>query len=262
MAWDWTPLHELVALSSAADAEELHRRLVLLPAADGNPADAFQPLCLLHQFHDDKPEGATVTALLLVTDARWKHATGRLIKAVAATGCVPEDDLDVLAHVFLAAGPTVYWEAPADWFSGGFEIDIDGAPWAVVEPPAVAASPSEDDRPVVVEREVRPPLRRWAAERVVRSDAGSWSKVLGRARQLDARASAAVMRGLLDAIEVLTPDAQGWIRDLGKQWPNRDVRTAAMAAAEPNEREPPADGDRERSPRETAKKKGEQAALF
>jgi hypothetical protein len=105
LAWDWTGLHELVALSSAADADELHRRLVLLPAADGNPADAFQPLCLLHQFHDDKREGATVTALLLVTDARWKHATGRLINAIATSGCVPDEDLDALAQVFLAAGP-------------------------------------------------------------------------------------------------------------------------------------------------------------
>jgi len=105
MAWEWTPLHELVALSSAADAEDLHRRLVLLRAADGNPADAFQPLCLLHQFHDDKPEGATVTALLLVTDARWKHATGRLINAVAASGCVPDDDLDVLAHPHISEEP-------------------------------------------------------------------------------------------------------------------------------------------------------------
>ena len=262
MAWDWTPLHELVALSSAADAGELHRRLVLLPVADGNPADAFQPLCLLHQFHDDKPQGATVTALLLVTDARWKHATGRLINAVAASGCVPDGDLDVLAQVFLAAGPTVYWEAPAEWFSGGFEIDLDGVPWAVVAPPGVAASPSEEDGPVVVEREVRTPLRRWAAERVVRADAGSWSRVLGRARQLDARASAAVMRGVLDAIDVLTPDAQRWIRDLGKQWPNRHVRKPAMAAGEPNKRELPAGCDRERPPRGTAKKTGEQPALF
>ena len=114
---------------------------------------------------------------------------------------------------------------------------------------------------MVVEREVRPPLRRWAAERTVRADAGSWSKVLGRARQLDARASAAVMGGLLDAIDMLTPDAQMWLRDLGKQWPSRHVRTAAMAAGEPHVSELPAGCDR-RPPRRTAKMMGEQPALF
>jgi hypothetical protein len=257
---DWTPFDELVALSSAARADELHRRLVLLPAADANPADAFEPLCLLRQFHDGEPHGATTTALLLVTDARWKHATGRLINAIAASGCVPDEDLDVMAQAFLAAGPTVYWEAPAAWFAGAFEIELDGAPWVVVEPASVEPPAAGDDGPVVVEREVRPPLRRWAAELAVRADRASWSKVLRRARQLDARASAAVMRGLLDAIEVLTPAAQTWLRDLAKQWPNRDVRTAAEATSEKQLTASPA--HRETPPRRTTTMTGAQPSLF
>jgi hypothetical protein len=261
-AADWTPLHKLVALGSAPNVDELHRRLVLLPAADGNPADAFEPLRLLRKFHDDEQQGATTTAMLLVTDARWRHATGRLINAIASSGCVPDEDLEVLAQAFLAAGPRLYWEAPAEWFAGGFEIELDGAPCVVVEPPSVERSAADDDGPVVVEREVRPPLRRWAAERSVRSDPASWSKVLRRAHQLDARASAAVMRGLLDALGVLTPSAQTWLRKLATQWPNRDVRAAAEAVGEKQPSPPQAHRDSGPPPRRTTKTPREQPTLF
>ena len=55
---------------------EFHRRLVLLPAAGNNPADAFEPLCLFRHFHHSEPEGAAATAMLLVTDPRLARCDG------------------------------------------------------------------------------------------------------------------------------------------------------------------------------------------
>ncbi|MGH9113458.1 MAG: hypothetical protein ACRDZN_14355, partial [Acidimicrobiales bacterium] len=64
---DWTPLDDLVALHTADDAGELHRRLVCFTNESGNKADAFEPWCLFHQVHTDEPDGAVATALLLLT---------------------------------------------------------------------------------------------------------------------------------------------------------------------------------------------------
>jgi hypothetical protein len=66
----WSPLDDLVALHTAEDAGELHRRLLCFGDGGGNKSDAFEPWCLLHRFHADEPDGAVVTALLLLTDRR------------------------------------------------------------------------------------------------------------------------------------------------------------------------------------------------
>jgi hypothetical protein len=50
-------------------------------------------------------------------------------------------------------------------------------------------------------REVRPRLRRWAARRAVREEPARWSALVKRARELDARSGAAIVRGNLDGID-------------------------------------------------------------
>ena len=183
---DWTPLDDLVALHTADDAGELHRRLLCFPDGGGNKADAFEPWCLFHKFHTDDPEGAVVTALLLLTDRRWRNATGRLVRRIEESGLVPDDQLDLLAQTFLAAEAQVYWEAPGDWFDGpAIVLDAD-------DPDAVDVIEDEepcdpDDGPVVFAREIRPPLRRWAAGRAVRSDPPAGARSCsGRARSIHA----------------------------------------------------------------------------
>ena len=76
---EWTPRHELATLFGAASPHEFHRMLVTLPAAPGDTGDTFVPWCLFHRFHEAQPEAAATTAMLLVTDRRWRTATGRLI---------------------------------------------------------------------------------------------------------------------------------------------------------------------------------------
>ena len=183
-AQEWTALHQLVALSSAPTVEEFYRRLILLPPAGNNSADAFEPLCLFRQFHESEPEGAATTALLLVTDPRWRDATGRLVRSIAESGCVRQPEVDLLAETFLAAGPHVYWQAPSDWFDGGLEIALGPAGGPIIPDADQAKDETLDDQPVVVQRYIRPPLRRWAAERVTRSGSSRWSAILRRGRGL------------------------------------------------------------------------------
>ena len=140
---EWTPLHELAAFFGAASPHEFHRMLVTLPPVPGNTGDTFLPWCLFHKFHEGQPDGAATTAMLLVTDRRWRTATGRLIGRIAESGLVPAEDLDLLAQTFLAAGRCVYWEVPAEWFDGP-EIVIEGADTEPDEPDEVSAAEASD----------------------------------------------------------------------------------------------------------------------
>ena len=234
---EWTALRDLVALHTADDADELRRRLVLFPATSGNSADTFEPWCLLHAAHKHEPDGAATTALLLLTDRRWRNATGRLIRRIEESELVSRDHLDLLAQTFLAADAQIYWEAPGDWF-GGPEIVIDLEPGTDDEPDGADLAGHAGDRPVVVAREVRPPLRRWAAGRVVRAEPASWAALVKRARELEAPGGAGIVRGILDGIDNLAPAARAAVLKLAADWPQRDVR---KAAAEMTARRKPTD---------------------
>ncbi len=227
---DWSALDGLVALHSADDVGELHRRLLCFAHGGGNKADAFEPWCLLRQFHKDAPEGAVVTAMLLLTDRRWCNATGRLIRRIEESRLVPEHQLDLLAQTFLAAGAQVYWEAPGDWFDGpAIVLDADG-------PDSVDLGEHEEpDGPVVFAREVRAPLRRWAAARAVRSDPACCGALVQRARQVDPRGGAAIVHGLVDSINLLTPAARDVVLHIAERWPHRQLREAATALRHPPE---------------------------
>lgn len=227
---DWSPLDDLVALHTAADAGEFHRRLLCFTHGGGNKADAFEPWCLFHKFHADKPEGAIATALLLLTDRRWRNASERLVRRIEESSLVSADQLDLLAQTFLAAGAEVYWEAPGDWFDGpAIVLDADG-------PDSVdLIGHKEPGGPVVFAREVRTPLRRWAAARAVRSDPACWGALVQRARQVDPRGGAAIVHGLVDSIDLLTPAARDVVLHLAERWPRRQLREAATALRHPPE---------------------------
>ena len=234
---DWPPLDDLVALHTADDAGELHRRLLCFGDGGGNKADEFEPWCLLHKFHKDDSDGAVVTALLLLTDGRWHNVTGRLVRRIEESGLVPDDQLDLLAQTFLAAGPQVYWEAPGGWFDGpAIVLDAD-------RPDAIDVTEHEepsgaDDGPVVFAREVRPPLRRWAAARAVRADPSCWGALVRRALQVDPRGGAAIIHGLVDSVDLLAPATRTLVLNLAETWPQRKLREAAMALRQPPEPAP------------------------
>lgn len=255
----WTPLDDLVALHTAEAAGELHRRLLCFGDGGGNTSDAFEPWCLFHRFHADEPDGAVVTALLLLTDRRWRNATGRLVRRIEDSGFVPDDQLDLLAQAFLA-GPQVYWEAPAGWFDGPtivLDPDSDGVV-DVVDPEELE---EPDDGPVVFAREIRPPLRRWAAARAVRSDPDRWGALVERAREVDPRAGAAIMLGVIDALDALAPAERSRVLDVAESWPHRKLRDAATALRHPPEASPAPVLDVTAAP-EAATRSAAQASLF
>ncbi len=183
----------------------------------------------MSSMHKGNPEGGASTALLLLTDRRWINAAGRFVRRIEESDLLSQDDLDLLARAFLAAGEQVYCEAPGHWF-GGPIVQIELGVRTGNEPLEEQVD-AEDDPPVVVAREVRPPLRRWAAGRLVRREPASWSALVHRAGEVDARAGAAIMLGLLDGIEALAPAARELIIGMTAAWPQSDVRKTATEVA-------------------------------
>ena len=84
--------------------------------------------------------------------------------------------------------------------------------------------------PAVTARDVAPPLRRWAAARLVAGEPAAWTRLLKRAQDLDARHGAAVVAGMFDSIERPPGAAQDWLVTKGTTWPHHSVRRAALEA--------------------------------
>jgi hypothetical protein len=70
----------------------------------------------------------------------------------------------------------------------------------------------------VTERSVWPPLRSWAAERVLVRDRAAPADVLERARELPARDGAAVVTGAVHAADDLDPEEVHTVVDVALRW--------------------------------------------
>jgi hypothetical protein len=215
---------------SAPTADALHRILVLQGAEDRS-ADSFEPFALLGKHHEIEPETSVTTALLLLTDRRWQGGASHLVRRIAESGILTDEQLDLLAQTFLAADDGVYWQLPDHWFAGGPVIELP-ALWvgAEEEEEYAEAGPEEEDEangPVVARRTVFPPLRRWAAARELNREPSGWGAMMNRAQELGGRDGAAVMAGLLDGIDVLPADARAFLAERGSPWPHDSVRRLA-----------------------------------
>ena len=221
---------EFVELWSAPTAAALHRVLVLHQPIRSS-ADAFEPFSLLEKHHDAEPKSSVVTATLLLTDRRWRTGAGRLARRIADATILDPEQLDLLARAFLAADEALYWQVPDDWFTDDDMIIDLGV--VTIEPDDEDAHGDRDDPvapgPTVARREVAPPLRRWAAARATSREPTLWATLFTRARELDTRSAAAIMAGLLDAIEALEPLVQKLLIREATRWPDPAVRRAGLA---------------------------------
>jgi hypothetical protein len=214
---------EFFDLWTAETTDDLRRILVLYPPVR-RTADAFEPFVLLSKHHESDPAGSAATAMLMVTDIRWRDGAGRLIRQIEQSGMVDDGALDVLAEAFLAAGDALFWEVPDAWFGDEIVIAIDEADQELVE-----GEVEDDERPTVARRTVHPPLRRWAAGRVVGRQPERWADVFERAGAMDAPAAAATVSGLLDVIGVLGAGTQDFLIDEAVRGPNHSVRRQGIA---------------------------------
>lgn len=213
-------LRDLITIYDAANPEELWRALLASPvAAGGHP---FEAVGLFRRHHEQGGPDAVVTALLLCTDRRWDAYTARLVAGLVETGILDEADLAELVACFLWSDAYRVM-APIGWL---------GTRLAVADPGLAGQAPRvvevDPVTPVPVERTIAPPLRRWAAATALRRDPGQFASVVERALGLEPRGGAAVMAGVLDAVEVLGADDARASIAMGLAWPRGSVRIQAL----------------------------------
>lgn len=203
------------ALWFAGSADELHRMLVTgLPGH--SIANHFEPSMLLAHHHETEPETTLTTALLLLTDIRWKGGVGRLAGWLTGSGVLDDEQLDLLARTFLRAGMVLYWKLPDHWPTIEIVLDED--------PAGPERGGDEEDGPIMAPRAVFPPLRRWAAGYLAGSDPTNWAAIYARAKDLPSKHAAAVMAGLMDAACHLLPATQDLLMAKALNWPDQSVR--------------------------------------
>lgn len=237
------PAGDFVELWSAESPEALWKVLTLPGRLEG--AHPFEALGLFRRHHDSREPGAVTTALLLCTASRWGRYTARLIAELVDTAVLVDEDLDELASTFLWSD-RFRFEYPARWLgSEWISIDLEG-PEGPVSIPLGRVDP---DSIVASERDIAPPLRRWAAARVLRTDPRTLNKLRARAAELGPIDGGAIASGVIDAVDVLDASEARMAIVLGLGWPRGSVRLLALdvlAATDPEDasRRAAADPDR------------------
>ncbi|HZD22351.1 MAG TPA: hypothetical protein VE569_02965, partial [Acidimicrobiia bacterium] len=115
-------LAEMASLWLAEDTEALHRALLLFRPIRSS-SDAFEPMGLLRKHHQTEPDASAMTAMLLVTDRRWKGAAGRLIRDIEDSAILVEE-LNSFAGTFLDADEAVFYPVPDEWWGPEFTVDL------------------------------------------------------------------------------------------------------------------------------------------
>lgn len=187
---------ELVARE---DAEELCRRLLATPWGWRRSTRHQEAVELLASVSGTGELAPAFVALMVCTCQRWDRVTARLIAAVEQSGLLDHADLDELAesllsHEYVIAYPLA-WVSP-EWL----EIELDDGHGHIHK---VSEDTLAHHRP-----RVEPPLRRWAARRVLAANPARLGQLLDDANQFEPRHRDAVIHGLLDAAHGLDEPQQ------------------------------------------------------
>lgn len=216
------PAGDFVELWTAENAEALWKALTLRQRLSG--AHPFEAVGLFRRHHENGEDGAVTTALLLCTASRWGRETARLIAGLVDTAILGDADLDELASTFLWSD-RFRFEYPARWLgSEWISIDLEG-PEGPVSIPIGRVDP---DSTVPSERDIAPPLRRWAATRLLRSDPRTLNRLRTQAADLGPIDGGAIASGVLDAVDVLDASGARMAIELGLGWPRGSVRLLAL----------------------------------
>jgi hypothetical protein len=210
-----TPLEELVAID---DAEELCRRLLASPWGWGSSTRHTEAVELLANVQGTGELPASFVALMLCTCRRWDRVTSRLIAAVEHSCLLDGTELDELADSFLSHEHVIAY--PLTWVSPQWveiEFEHDGRTYTATEETLAHHRVS-----------VEPPLRRWAAGRILRSTPERLEELLRSAQLFAPRDRAAVIHGLLDAADVLDEPGRRDLIDRGLSDSGASVRRSAL----------------------------------
>jgi hypothetical protein len=212
----------LRALSSAADSDHLCRLLLQSPGGWGSSGRGGEAAELLARVRGTGTFPDAFCALLLCTCPRWELATATVITAIEATGLLKPPDLDDLAESFLNDNVTVSysmaWLSP-DWWT---------PEWLKELADEVGMAKIADDATGTDHRAVAPPLRRWAASRVLRESPQRLDELLSTASGLPPRHRDAMVRGLLDAAGSLEEPQRRQLVRRGLRSGQGPVRLAAL----------------------------------
>jgi hypothetical protein len=179
----------LAELMAAQDADELCRMLVTSSWRWPSSSRYREAVELLRQVNGTGTLPGSLTALLLCTCGRWDRVTAKLIAAIADSGLLGDDHLDDLAESLVDDRVVVVY--PYAWVSQDW-VELDPAGGSQRAVPAGDAVAQD-------ERRLEPPLRRWGAARVLRSDSARLGDLLKRADTLPPRHRDALLHGVLDA---------------------------------------------------------------
>src|SRR5664279_466623 len=211
-------------LCDAASAEQLWRLLVIRPSVGELAPSVAVELFTTH--HGNGTPGAVDTALLLCTDWRWQRTSAAVLAGILAVRSLGNNELDELAQRLLWPDRVIYTH-PTGWFGSTFlEFEIgEGRPGQRLRPRKVHIDPTI---PMGTPRTVWPPLRKWAASRVLVSRLAEPDALIAHARTLPACDGAAVITGEVDAADHLPRQQAHAVVEIALGWGHKSPRKAAL----------------------------------
>lgn len=173
------------------------------------------------RLHSNGAAGAFDSAVLLCTDRRWRNVSAKVIAGIVDSGVLDDGDQDRLANTLLSQQQLDY-QHPLWWIGNTFvEFDLDS-------PGRSRPVRIDPNTPTTARRHIWPPLRSWAAGRVLGRRLASAGDVLECAHSLPARDAAAVVTGAVHAVGNLDDDQASTVLDAALSWGHQTARRAAL----------------------------------
>ena len=211
----------LAELRDTRCAEDLWRLLVTRPgSSEVPPAVAGE---LFERHHTRGEASAVQTALLLCTDWRWRRTSATVLADILRTQILHEAGQDGLAEQLLWPRRVDYVH-PTGWLGTTF-LEFELPPTRRRAPRRIHVDPAI---PMTTPRNIWPPLRRWAATRLLSRHLAQPTAVLELARSLPAHDAAAVITGAVDAADHLPHRHAREIVEVALGWGHKSARKAAL----------------------------------
>jgi hypothetical protein len=211
-------------LMECASVEALHRYLIIDTARRRIHCAADTAAEVLRHYHGGGQPGVVDTALLVCTDRRWERQTGQLVRQIAACGILDDAGLDELAARLLWPD-RICFVHPWIWF-GSYELVVPVRPGRYDTKVRRIRVPA--DTTVPTPRLDTPPLRRWAAARVLAGGPERLDDVLERAASLDILRAAGITAGVVDVLDRFTAQRARQVLELALGHGHKSVRRAAF----------------------------------